>query len=110
MQVGEELLTLAEAVVFFGDRLLDLDYQVGRGEDLLGPVHEPGPGPLVLLVLESGAGAGAGLHDNLATVVDQLLHPVGLHADAAFLVLDLPRNSHHCSHAVSFSSSCPGTL
>ena len=35
MQVGEQLLALAEAVVLRRDRLLDLDDQVGRGEHLV---------------------------------------------------------------------------
>ena len=36
VQVGEQLLTLAEAVVLGRDRLLDLDDQVGAGEHLVG--------------------------------------------------------------------------
>jgi hypothetical protein len=43
-------------------------------------------------------------------VVDQLRYPIRLHADAAFLVLDLPRNTHHSRHALSSSFLQPQYL
>jgi len=36
VQVGEERLVLAQPVVLLGDRLLDLQHQVGGGPDLVG--------------------------------------------------------------------------
>lgn len=55
MQVREEGLVLAEAVVLLGDRLLDLQQQVRGGPDLVGGGQDLRPGGDVLLVRDGGA-------------------------------------------------------
>jgi hypothetical protein len=55
VQVGEERLVLAEAVVLLGDGLLDLEQQVGGGPDLVGGGEDPRAGGDVLVVRDRGA-------------------------------------------------------
>src|SRR5215218_5897811 len=107
MQVGEELLTLPEAVVLLGDGLLDLDDQIRRLEDLLRSVHETRTRLVVLLVSKTRAFAGTGLDIYLVAVMYQLRYAVRLHGDTALHVLDLLRYPYYRRHASSFPSSHP---
>jgi hypothetical protein len=93
VQVREQLLAGAEAVIFLGHRLLDLHDQVGRGEHLVGGRHDRGADGGVLVVGEPGPDAGAGLHDDLVTVVHQLHDPVRSECHPLLVVLDLARYS-----------------
>jgi hypothetical protein len=93
VQEGEQLLTLAEARVLRGHRLLDLDDQVGRVEDLVGARHDLGTDGGVLVVGEPRADAGTGLHDDLVTVVHELHDAVGRQRHPLLVVLDLSRYS-----------------
>src|SRR5215213_5649364 len=107
MQVGEELLTLPKAVVLLGDRLLDLDDQIRRLENLLRPLDNTRTRLLVLLVSKTRAFSGTGLDVYLVAMVDQLGYAVRLHGDSALHVLDLLRYPYYRRHAPSFPSSHP---
>ncbi len=89
VQVGEQLLALAEPVVLRGDRLLDLDDQVGPGEHLVRAGHDLGPGRGELGVREARTGPGVRLHQHLVPGVHQLGHAVRLHRHPVLVVLDL---------------------
>src|ERR687894_882250 len=108
MQVGEELLTLPETVVFLGDGLLDLDDQIRRLEDLVRSVDETRTPLLVLLVGEASAFASTGLDIYIVAVMYQLGDAVRLHGDTALHVLDLLRNPYYRRH--NFPSLVAPTL
>ncbi len=55
VQVGEQLLTRAEPVIFLGDGLLDLDDQVRSSKHLVCGADNPGAGRNVLVVGEATA-------------------------------------------------------
>lgn len=74
VQVGEERLVLAEAVVLLRDRLLDLEQQVGGGPDLVGGAEDLGTGRDVLGVRDRGTHTGVLLDEDLVAVADQLMH------------------------------------
>src|ERR671911_503754 len=109
MQVGEELMTLPEAVVFLGYGLLDLDDQIGRLEDLLRSVDETRTSLLVLPVGEASAFASTGLDIYIVAVMYQLGDAVRLHGDTALHVLDLLRNPYYRRHSLPFPR-CTHTL
>lgn len=99
MQVGEERLVLAEAVVLLGDGLLDLQQQVGGGPHLVGGVQDPGALGDVLLVRDGGADAGAPLDDDLVAVAHQLVHTGGGDGHPELVVLDLAGDADlHVDH------------
>ena len=103
VQVGEQLLALAEAVVLGRDRLLDLDDQVGAGEHLVGGGDDGGAGRGVLGVGEARTVAGAALDQHPVSVVDELGHPVRLDGDPVLVVLDLLGDTYgQCGHGNSF--------
>ncbi|GAA3240026.1 hypothetical protein GCM10020256_61690 [Streptomyces thermocoprophilus] len=77
VQVGEEDLVLAEAVVLLGDGLLDLQQQVGGGPHLVGRLQDLGAGGDVLLVRDRRADTGVALDDHLVAVAHQLVHAGG---------------------------------
>jgi hypothetical protein len=89
VQVGEQLLAGAEAVVLLGHRLLDLDDQVGGAEHVVGARHELRTRARVLVVAEPGPLARAGLHDHLVAAVHQLDDAVGGEGHPLLVVLDL---------------------
>ena len=62
VQVGEQDLTAAKALVLLRLRLLDLDDHVGGGEHGVGVGQDLGAGRHVLIVGDRRAHAGAGLH------------------------------------------------
>ena len=93
VQVGEQLLAGAEAVVLRGDGLLDLDDQVGGVEHPVGGRHDLGARGGVLVVGEAGSFAGTGLHDHLVTVVHQLHDTVRGERHPLLVVLDLGRHT-----------------
>ena len=68
VQVGEEGLALAHAVVFLGDRLLDLEDQVGGAPDLVGVAEDLRTRVGELLVGDRRAEAGAGLDEDVVAV------------------------------------------
>lgn len=99
MQVGEERLVLAEAVVLLGDRLLDLEEQVGGGPDLVGGGEDPRPRGDVLLVHDRGPGTGVLLDDDLVAVADELMHTGGRDGHAELVVLDFAGDADlHVDH------------
>jgi hypothetical protein len=97
-RIGEEFLPLPEAVVLLGDRLLDLNDQVGSLEDLVGALDHAPPGTLVLLDREAATVARPGLDVDFVAVVELVHHGVGLHRDPTLLVLDLLRNPYRRRH------------
>ena len=68
VQVGEQHLALAHAVVLLGDRLLDLEHHLGVAPDVVGGVEDRGAGGDVLLVGDLGADAGVRLDEDLVAV------------------------------------------
>lgn len=99
MQVGEERLVLAEAVVLLGDRLLDLEEEVGGGPDLVGGGEDLRPGCDVLLVRDGGAGPGVLLDDDLVAVADELVHAGRRDRHAELVVLDFAGDADlHVDH------------
>lgn len=102
VEVGEERLVLAQPVVLLGDRLLDLQQQVGRGPDLVGGAEEGGTGGGVLVVGDGGAHSGAPLHDHLVAVPHQLVHPGRGDRHTELVVLDLAGDADlHVDHGPS---------
>ena len=90
VQIGEEQLSGAQSRVFGGERLLDLDEQFRRGEDLGRVGHQFGAGLPVLVVAQPAAGPGAGLDQNPVAILDQGAHTGRGHADPVLLALDFP--------------------
>jgi len=74
-------------VVLLGDRLLDLQHQVGGGPDLVGGGQDPGARGGELVVGDRGAGAGVPLDDDLMAVAHQLVHTGGVMATRNSLFL-----------------------
>ena len=89
MQVGEERLVLAQAVVLLGDRLLDLQQQVGAAHTSSAVPRIVAPAATYSASGDRGAGAGAPLDDDLVAVADQLMHAGGGDGHPELVVLDL---------------------
>lgn len=99
MQVGEERLVLAEAVVLLRDRLLDLQQQVSGGPDLIGGVQDGGTGGDVLLIRDGRAETGVLLDEDLVAVADELVDSGGRDGHTELVVLDLAGDTDlHVDH------------
>ena len=93
VQVGEEHLPGAHPVVLLGDRLLDLEHQLGGVPHLVGGGEDRGPGGGELVVGDAGPDAGAGLDEDLVTVADELVDARRRDRHAVLVVLDLAWDS-----------------
>jgi hypothetical protein len=65
MPVGEQHLPGPQVAVLGGDRLLDLEQQVGAGPDRRGVRRQLGAALVVVGVTDARAVAGAGLYQDL---------------------------------------------
>ena len=93
VQVREQDVVGAEALVLLGLRLLDLHDQVGGGEHRVGVGHgSRAPAATYCVVGDRGADAGAGLHDDVVAGGGQLADPLGGRGDPVLVVLDLGRD------------------
>ena len=90
VQVRVEDLSFAQTLVLGADGLLDLDDHVGLGEDLIGRAEDLRSRPGVLLVGNPRARAGVVLDVHGVAGGSQRFHARRHHADAVFVVLDLP--------------------
>ena len=93
MQIGEQRLAVAHAVVFGLDRLLDLQQQLRLGPHLVGAADQLGAYPLEVGVGDRRTLTRAGLDDHLVAAVDQLGHTGRGDGDSILVVLDLGRDS-----------------
>ncbi|MNC33528.1 hypothetical protein D3C75_819230 [compost metagenome] len=73
-----------------GQRLLDLDDQLGLGEHLLAIRGDPRPGLLVVGVAEADGRPRLGLHPDMVTERAQLGDRLRGQSDAVLVVLDFP--------------------
>ena len=89
VQVGEEHLLLAHAVVLLGDGLLDLQDQVAGLPDVVGGRQDRGAGSDELVVGDGRADAGVGLDEDLVAVAGELVHAGRRDGDSVLVVLDL---------------------
>ena len=98
VQVGEQHLVLAHAVVLLGDRLLDLEHQVAGGPHVVGGVEDLRAGGDVVLVRDRRADAGVALDEHLVAVADQLVHAGRGDRHPVLVVLDLAGDAdlHGC--------------
>src|SRR5439155_12728350 len=71
MQVGEQDEALPEQLVLGGQRLLDLQEEVGLAPDLVGGA-ELCADRLVVVVVERAAAAGTGLDEHFMAALDEL--------------------------------------
>ena len=74
VQIGENQLVLAQRTDLLGQRLLDLDDQLGDGEHIRGPRQDPRARSLVGSIVEADRCAGAALDDDLMSVMNELAH------------------------------------
>ncbi|CAM5348720.1 hypothetical protein SAURM35S_00072 [Streptomyces aurantiogriseus] len=99
VQVGEERLVLAEAVVLLGDGLLDLQQQVGGGPHLVGGLQDLGTGGDVLVVRDRRTDTGVAFDDDLVAVAHQLVHAGRGDGHPELVVLDLAGDADlHVDH------------
>ena len=91
VQIGEQHLPLAQPGTLDRLRLLDLDDQVGRRENLLGGRHHQRPRSGIIRVGEPRADPGTAFDENTVAVVHRLTCSVRRQANAVFLRLDLFR-------------------
>ena len=93
VQVGEEGLALAHAVVLLRDGLLHLEDEVAGRPHVVGGGEDRGTGGDVLLVGDRGADAGVVLDVDLVAVTHELEHAGRGDGDAVLVVLDLAGDS-----------------
>ena len=106
VQVGEEGQTLAHAVVLLRHGLLDLEHHVGLGPHVVGGVDDAGPGGHVVGVADLRPDAGALLHEDLVSVLGELVRPHGRQGDAVLVVLHLAWNADlHAAHPSGLTTS-----
>ena len=75
-------------------RLLDLDDQLGRREQVVGIGCDLGTGSDILIVEESGPVARAGLDGHIVTVAHDLGHAVRGEPDSVLVAFDLSRHAN----------------
>ncbi len=76
-------------MVLLGDRLLDLEQQLGLGPDLVGGVEDLGARGEELLVGDRRAQARTTLDDDVVPAAGELVDAGRRHRDAVLVVLDL---------------------
>jgi hypothetical protein len=101
VQVREEHLTAAHAVVLLLDRFLDLEDQVALGPDVVRVRQDRGPGGGELVIGDRGTEAGAGLDEHLVTVADELVHARRRDRHPVLVVLDLAGDAYLHRHTSS---------
>ena len=85
VKIGEQDLVAPQQLGLLRLRLLDLDDELRRGEDLGGIRQNAGAGALISVIVKADAGAGAGFDDDLMPVMDQFADAARNKADAVFL-------------------------
>src|SRR5262249_8290938 len=88
VQVGEQGLAVAHAVVLLRNRLLDLEHHVRGTPDLVGAVEDLRPGCLELTVLDLRAESRVPLHVDVVTVSRELVYADGRDGHPVLVVLD----------------------
>jgi hypothetical protein len=102
MQVREQHLALAHPAVLLGDRLLDLEDELGAAPHVVRAVEDGGTGHRVVRVRDRGAGSGAGLHEHLMSGSGELEHAGRGDGHPELVVLDFGGNANLHQPAPSF--------
>src|SRR5262245_30979676 len=94
MKISEDGLTGANQRILGRQRLLDLNDQIGTGENLSRGGDDLGSLGCIFDVRNAGTDASVGLDQYLMASTSQLLHAHGQHGHAVFVALDLARDAN----------------
>src|SRR5579872_5648174 len=101
MEIGIKDLAVAQLGALTWLRFLHFDDHLGAAEDFRRVADDFGSGGPVRLVARTDPGAGAAFHDELMSVLSQLLNALRRQADAVFVIFDLSdRTDNHARTSI----------